>query len=154
MIFWPLCFALVKEDREAIEGFGNPAFSMSNPDLSAHQTSEEKIIRHDTPDRILAAHQQKSRLPVSAELKGVTSVLIIFILCDSCCLADLTWAPWNRRYMFHSRCLHGLPGEVLDGTQLGTLRIFFSIGMQAIISYVNHLCFERLGWNGFSLSGC
>nr|XP_023420458.1 uncharacterized protein LOC101787516 [Cavia porcellus] len=63
-------FLMVKEDREAIEGFGNPAFSMSNPDLSAHQTSEEKIIRHDTPDRILAAHQQKSRLPVSAELKG------------------------------------------------------------------------------------
>uniref|UniRef100_A0A8C2UZ15 Orofacial cleft 1 candidate gene 1 protein n=1 Tax=Chinchilla lanigera TaxID=34839 RepID=A0A8C2UZ15_CHILA len=63
-------FLMVKEDREATEGFGNPAFNMSNPDLSAHQASEEKIIRRDTPDRTLAAHQQKSRLPVSAELKG------------------------------------------------------------------------------------
>ncbi|EHB10730.1 Orofacial cleft 1 candidate gene 1 protein [Heterocephalus glaber] len=63
-------FLMVKEDREATEGFGNPAFNMSNPDLSAHQTSEEKIIRHDTLDRTLAAHQQKSRLPVCAVPKG------------------------------------------------------------------------------------
>ncbi|XP_023567825.1 uncharacterized protein LOC101580438 [Octodon degus] len=63
-------FLMVEEDRDATEGFGNPAFNMSNPELLAHQASEEKIIRHDTPDRNLAAHQQNSRLPVSAELKG------------------------------------------------------------------------------------
>ncbi|KFO33779.1 Orofacial cleft 1 candidate gene 1 protein [Fukomys damarensis] len=61
---------MVKEDREATEGFENPAFNMSTSDLSAHQASEEKIIRHDTLDRTLAAHQQKSRLPVSTEPKG------------------------------------------------------------------------------------
>ncbi|XP_010621374.1 orofacial cleft 1 candidate gene 1 protein [Fukomys damarensis] len=63
-------FLMVKEDREATEGFENPAFNMSTSDLSAHQASEEKIIRHDTLDRTLAAHQQKSRLPVSTEPKG------------------------------------------------------------------------------------
>uniref|UniRef100_Q8IZS5-2 Isoform 2 of Orofacial cleft 1 candidate gene 1 protein n=1 Tax=Homo sapiens TaxID=9606 RepID=Q8IZS5-2 len=63
-------FLMVKEDREATEGTGNPAFNMSSPDLSACQTAEKKVIRHDMPDRTLAAHQQKFRLPASAEPKG------------------------------------------------------------------------------------
>lgn len=71
MILWPPCFALVKEDREAVEGIGNPAFNMSSPDLSAYQTSEKKVIRHDLLDHTLAAHQQKRRLLASAELRGV-----------------------------------------------------------------------------------
>lgn len=66
-----------------MEGIGNPAFNMSSPDLSAYQTSEEKVIRHDVLDRTLAAHQQKFRLLASAEPKGVTSVSIIFTLCKS-----------------------------------------------------------------------
>ncbi|XP_014644282.1 PREDICTED: orofacial cleft 1 candidate gene 1 protein [Ceratotherium simum simum] len=61
---------MVKEDREAMEGIGNPAFNMSSPDLSAYQPSEEKVIRHDMLDRTLAAHQQKFRLLASAEPKG------------------------------------------------------------------------------------
>ncbi|XP_048655669.1 orofacial cleft 1 candidate gene 1 protein-like, partial [Marmota marmota marmota] len=63
-------FLMVKEDRAATEGIGNPAFNMSSPDLSAHQSSEEKVIRHDMLDRTLAAHQQKSRLPAPAQPKG------------------------------------------------------------------------------------
>ncbi|XP_061051634.1 uncharacterized protein LOC133094923, partial [Eubalaena glacialis] len=63
-------FLMVKEAREATEGTGNPAFHMSSPDLSAHQTSEKKVIRHDMLDRTLAAHQQKFRLLASAEPKG------------------------------------------------------------------------------------
>nr|XP_027803887.1 orofacial cleft 1 candidate gene 1 protein [Marmota flaviventris] len=63
-------FLMVKEDRAATEGIGNPAFNMSSPDLSAHQSSKEKVIRHDMLDRTLAAHQQKSRLPAPAQPKG------------------------------------------------------------------------------------
>ncbi|XP_030616269.1 orofacial cleft 1 candidate gene 1 protein, partial [Delphinapterus leucas] len=63
-------FLMVKEARGATEGTGNPAFNMSSPDLSAHQTSEKKVIRHDMLDRTLAAHQQKFRLLASAEPKG------------------------------------------------------------------------------------
>ncbi|XP_017382211.1 orofacial cleft 1 candidate gene 1 protein [Cebus imitator] len=63
-------FLMVKEDREATGGIGNPAFNMSSPDLSACQTAEKKVIRHDMPDRTLAAHQQKFRLLASAEPKG------------------------------------------------------------------------------------
>ncbi|XP_042796287.1 uncharacterized protein LOC122220629 [Panthera leo] len=63
-------FLMVKEDREATEGIGNPAFNVSSPDLLAHQTSDRKVIRLDTLDRTLAAHQQKFRLLASAEPKG------------------------------------------------------------------------------------
>ncbi|XP_006767218.1 PREDICTED: orofacial cleft 1 candidate gene 1 protein [Myotis davidii] len=63
-------FLMVKEDREAMEGIGNPAFNMSSPDLSAYQTSEKKVIRHDLLDRTLAAHQEKRRLLAYAELRG------------------------------------------------------------------------------------
>ncbi|XP_045356851.1 uncharacterized protein LOC123609868 [Leopardus geoffroyi] len=63
-------FLMVKEDREATEGIGNPAFSVSSPGLLAHQTSDRKVIRRDTLDRTLAAHQQKHRLLASAEPKG------------------------------------------------------------------------------------
>uniref|UniRef100_A0A8D2BE56 Orofacial cleft 1 candidate gene 1 protein n=1 Tax=Sciurus vulgaris TaxID=55149 RepID=A0A8D2BE56_SCIVU len=63
-------FLMVKEDRAATEGIENPAFNMNSPDLSAHQSSEEKVIRHDMPDRTLAAHQQNSRLPAPAQPKG------------------------------------------------------------------------------------
>lgn len=84
-----------------MEGIGNPAFNMSSPDLSAYQASEKKVIRHDLLDRTLAAHQQKCRLLASAELRGVTSVLIIFMLCtsvvgDICYAPDLTWASWSQ----------------------------------------------------------
>uniref|UniRef100_A0A8C0R0F0 Orofacial cleft 1 candidate gene 1 protein n=1 Tax=Canis lupus dingo TaxID=286419 RepID=A0A8C0R0F0_CANLU len=54
-------FLMVKEDREVMEGIGNPAFNMSSPDLLAHQTSDKSVIRHDMPDHTLAAHQQKFR---------------------------------------------------------------------------------------------
>uniref|UniRef100_A0AAA9STX8 Orofacial cleft 1 candidate gene 1 protein n=1 Tax=Bos taurus TaxID=9913 RepID=A0AAA9STX8_BOVIN len=63
-------FLMVKGDGGAMEGTGNPAFNMSSPDLSAQQSSEKKVIRHDTRDRTLAAHQQKCRLQASAEPKG------------------------------------------------------------------------------------
>ncbi|XP_053079124.1 uncharacterized protein LOC106971974 [Acinonyx jubatus] len=63
-------FLMVKEDREATEGIGNPAFNVSSPDLLAHQTSDRKVIRRDTLDPTLAAHQQKFRLLASAEPKG------------------------------------------------------------------------------------
>nr|KAF6383071.1 hypothetical protein mPipKuh1_012762 [Pipistrellus kuhlii] len=56
------------EDREAMEGIGNRALSMSSPDLSAYQTSEKKVIRHDLLNHTLAAHQ--CRLLASAELRG------------------------------------------------------------------------------------
>uniref|UniRef100_A0A673UDY2 Orofacial cleft 1 candidate gene 1 protein n=1 Tax=Suricata suricatta TaxID=37032 RepID=A0A673UDY2_SURSU len=63
-------FLMVKEDRGVSEGFGNPAFNLSSPDLLAHQTSDKKVIRCDTLDRTLAAPQQKSGLLASAEPKG------------------------------------------------------------------------------------
>ncbi|XP_042638314.1 orofacial cleft 1 candidate gene 1 protein, partial [Orycteropus afer afer] len=63
-------FLMVKEDRDAAEGIGNPAFNMSSPDLSAYQTSEKNVIRYDMPDLTLAAHQRKLRLLTSAEPKG------------------------------------------------------------------------------------
>ncbi|KAM5264945.1 orofacial cleft 1 candidate gene 1 protein-like [Hipposideros larvatus] len=63
-------FLMVKEDTEATEGIGNPAFNMSSPDLSTYQTSEKEVIRHDVLDCTLAAHQQKFRLLASAEPKG------------------------------------------------------------------------------------
>ncbi|XP_045697620.1 uncharacterized protein LOC123820735 [Phyllostomus hastatus] len=63
-------FLMVKEDREAMEGIGNPAFNMSSLDLSAYQTSKKKVIRHDVLDHTLAAHQRKFRLPDPAEPQG------------------------------------------------------------------------------------
>ncbi|XP_048961886.1 LOW QUALITY PROTEIN: orofacial cleft 1 candidate gene 1 protein-like [Canis lupus dingo] len=68
-------FLMVKEDREVMEGIGNPAFNMSSPDLLAHQTSDKSVIRHDMPDHTLAAHQQKFRAAASAEPKGSYSML-------------------------------------------------------------------------------
>ncbi|XP_010834153.1 PREDICTED: orofacial cleft 1 candidate gene 1 protein [Bison bison bison] len=73
-------FLMVKGDGGAMEGTGNPAFNMSSPDLSAQQSSEKKVIRHDTRDRTLAAHQQKCRLQASAEPKGVLSAYVAVIL--------------------------------------------------------------------------
>ncbi|ELK14986.1 Orofacial cleft 1 candidate protein 1 protein, partial [Pteropus alecto] len=67
-------FLMVKEDTEAKEGIRNPAFNMSSPDLSAYQTSEEKVIRHDVLDHTLAAHQQKFRLLASDEPKASPQV--------------------------------------------------------------------------------
>ncbi|KAL1785189.1 orofacial cleft 1 candidate protein 1 protein, partial [Sigmodon hispidus] len=63
-------FLMVEEHTEATEGVVNPAFNMSSPGLSAHQTPKEKVIRHDMLDHTLAAHQQNSRLPASARPKG------------------------------------------------------------------------------------
>ncbi|XP_077742009.1 uncharacterized protein LOC144306479 [Canis aureus] len=68
-------FLMVKEDREVMEGIGNPAFNMSSPDLLAHQTSDKSVIRHDMPDHTLAAHQQKFGPLASAEPKGSYSML-------------------------------------------------------------------------------
>ncbi|EDL40948.1 orofacial cleft 1 candidate 1, partial [Mus musculus] len=73
-------FLMVKEYTEATEGAGNPGFNMSSPELPAHQTPQEKVVRHDMLDHTLATHQQKSRLPASAGPKGVTSVLIVLTL--------------------------------------------------------------------------
>ncbi|XP_052584416.1 uncharacterized protein LOC128103813, partial [Peromyscus californicus insignis] len=63
-------FLMVKEHTDVKEGAGNPGFNRSSPELSAHRTPKEKVIRHDMLDHTLAAHQQKSRLPVSAGPKG------------------------------------------------------------------------------------
>ncbi|KAM4834961.1 uncharacterized protein RHO17_023532 [Thomomys bottae] len=62
-------FLMVKGGREVTEGVENPAFNTSSPDLSTCQPSEGKVIRHDMPDRTLAAHREKIRLPTSAEPK-------------------------------------------------------------------------------------
>lgn len=94
-----------------MEGTGNPAFNMSSPDLSAQQSSEKKVIRHDTRDRTLAAHQQKCRLQASAEPKGVTSALVIFTLGGSRCAPAVTWASWSSiRHSTPAR-LPRLPGR-------------------------------------------
>ncbi|EDL98239.1 rCG44126 [Rattus norvegicus] len=85
-------FLMVKEHTEATEGAGNPGFNMSSPELSAHQTPKEKVIRRDVPDHTLAAHQQKPRLPASAGPKGVTSVPIMLTLGDAYCSSHPTWA--------------------------------------------------------------
>lgn len=103
---------------------------MSSPDLSAHQTSEKKVIRHDMLDRTLAAHQQKFRLLASAEPKGVASALIIFTLGDSCCASDLTWASQSRHLAFHS----SMSAQAFWEAQ-GTPGVCFAVGMQTIISY-------------------
>uniref|UniRef100_A0A674JIU6 Uncharacterized protein n=1 Tax=Terrapene triunguis TaxID=2587831 RepID=A0A674JIU6_9SAUR len=63
-------FLMVKEERAATEVIENPAFNISSTDLSAYQTSEEKVIRHDKLDSTLAAHQQKLRLQAHAEPRG------------------------------------------------------------------------------------
>uniref|UniRef100_A0A8C3FUI7 OFCC1 n=1 Tax=Chrysemys picta bellii TaxID=8478 RepID=A0A8C3FUI7_CHRPI len=63
-------FLMVKEEKAATEGIENPAFNISSTDLSAYQTSEEKVIRHDKLDSTLAAHQQKLRLQAHAEPRG------------------------------------------------------------------------------------
>ncbi|XP_068959576.1 orofacial cleft 1 candidate gene 1 protein homolog [Petaurus breviceps papuanus] len=63
-------FLMAKEDGAATEGIENPAFNISSTDLSAYQTSEEKVIKHDKPDSTLAAHPQKLRLQACAEPRG------------------------------------------------------------------------------------
>lgn len=84
-----------------MEGIGNPAFNLSSPDLVAHQTSDKRVIRHDMLNHTLAAHRQKFGLLASTEPEGVTSVLIIFIVADSCCASDPTWASSSRHQAFH-----------------------------------------------------
>ncbi|EPY83807.1 hypothetical protein CB1_000526016 [Camelus ferus] len=127
-------FLMVREDREASEGTGNPAFNTSSPDLSAYQTSEKKVIRRDTLARTLAAHQQKFRLRASAEPKGVTSVLIIFTFGDSCCAPELTWASRSRHLAFHSGVSAQASCEALHATRQDTLRTCFAVGTQGILS--------------------
>ncbi|XP_031802804.1 orofacial cleft 1 candidate gene 1 protein [Sarcophilus harrisii] len=85
-------FLMAKEDGAATESIENPAFNISSTDLSAYQTSEEKVIKHDKPDSTLAAHPQKLGLRDCAEPRGVISILIMLTLSDSCCVSDLTWA--------------------------------------------------------------
>lgn len=111
VIFWPPCFALVKEHTEATEGAGNPGFNMSSPELSAHQTPKEKVIRRDVPDHTLAAHRQKSRLPASAGPKGVTSVPIMLTLGDAYCSSHLTWASWTGTWHSIQACPYSFWGR-------------------------------------------
>uniref|UniRef100_F6W650 Uncharacterized protein n=2 Tax=Monodelphis domestica TaxID=13616 RepID=F6W650_MONDO len=61
---------MAKEDGATREGIENPAFNISRTDLSAYQTSEEKVIKHDKPDSTLAAHPQKLRLQACAQPRG------------------------------------------------------------------------------------
>lgn len=108
-----------------MEGIGNPALNMSSPDLSAYQTSEKKVIRQDLLNHTLAAHQ--CRLPASAELRGVTSVLIIFTLwtsiaSDICYAPDLTWASWSQHQAFHSEVSAQASLEALNVMWPDTLR--------------------------------
>ncbi|XP_054841830.1 orofacial cleft 1 candidate gene 1 protein homolog, partial [Eublepharis macularius] len=63
-------FLMEKEERTETEGIANPAFNISSTHLSASQTSEEDIIRHDKRDSTLAAHQQKLGLLAQAEPRG------------------------------------------------------------------------------------
>ncbi|XP_043848828.1 uncharacterized protein LOC122746851, partial [Dromiciops gliroides] len=63
-------FLMAKEDGATTEGIENPAFNISSTDLSAYQTSGEKVIKHDKPDSTLAAHPQKLRLQACAEPRG------------------------------------------------------------------------------------
>ncbi|XP_066848550.1 uncharacterized protein [Anser cygnoides] len=63
-------FLMVKEEKAATEGIENPAFNISSTDLSAYQTSEEEVIRHDKLHSTLAAHQQNLRLQAHAEPRG------------------------------------------------------------------------------------
>ncbi|XP_060100345.1 uncharacterized protein LOC132575555, partial [Heteronotia binoei] len=63
-------FLMGKEERAGTEGIANPAFNISSTDLSASQTSEEEIIRHDKLDSTRAAHQQKLGLQARAEPRG------------------------------------------------------------------------------------
>ncbi|XP_027723919.1 orofacial cleft 1 candidate gene 1 protein [Vombatus ursinus] len=63
-------FLMAKEDGAITEGIENPAFNISSTDLSAYQTSEEKVIKYDKPDSTLAAHPQKLRLQAWAEPRG------------------------------------------------------------------------------------
>ncbi|KAL8182511.1 UNVERIFIED_CONTAM: hypothetical protein K2H54_057585 [Gekko kuhli] len=85
-------FLMGKEERAATEGIANPAFNISSTDLSASQTSEEEIIRHDKLDSTRAAHQQKLGLQAQAEPRGEISLLIIITLSDSAYVLDLTCA--------------------------------------------------------------
>uniref|UniRef100_A0A8D2LXN1 OFCC1 n=1 Tax=Varanus komodoensis TaxID=61221 RepID=A0A8D2LXN1_VARKO len=59
-----------KDERVAAEGTANPAFNISCTDLSAYQTSEEEVIRHDKLDSTLAAHREKRRLQTRNEPRG------------------------------------------------------------------------------------
>lgn len=134
-----------------MEGTGNPAFNMSSPDLSAQQSSEKKVIRHDTRDRTLAAHQQKCRLQASAEPKGVTSGLIIFTLGDSRCAPALTWASWSRHPAFHASVSAQASREALAAMRWGTLRIRSATGRQTIVSYGKMLGSEPTPSHGAEL---
>uniref|UniRef100_A0A8C9FCH5 Uncharacterized protein n=1 Tax=Pavo cristatus TaxID=9049 RepID=A0A8C9FCH5_PAVCR len=83
-------FLMVKEERAATEGIENPAFNISSTDLSAYQTSEEEVIRHDKLHSTLAAHQQKLRLQAHAEPRGEASNWITLKRSDSGCVPHRT----------------------------------------------------------------
>lgn len=139
-----------------MEGTGNPAFNMSSPDLSAQQSSEKKVIRHDTRDRTLAAHQQKCRLQASAEPKGVTSALVIFTLGGSRCAPAVTWASWSRHPAFHASASAQASREALAAMRRGTLRIRSAPAGRPLSHTgrcwaVNPPHLTVLRWSGFSL---
>ncbi|CAH6801891.1 Ofcc1 [Phodopus roborovskii] len=124
------------ECTEAAEGAGNPGFNMSSPELLAHQTPKEKVIRHDMLGHTLAAHPQKSRLPASAGPKGVTSVLVMLMLASVCvcvcvCVCVHAWAE--------DQCCHCV--QVLHsfvGYRCGT---------------INSPFFGQMGWTSFGIPG-
>ncbi|KAH0617932.1 hypothetical protein JD844_016702, partial [Phrynosoma platyrhinos] len=63
-------FLMGEDERVATEGITNPAFNISSADLSAYQTSEEDVIKHDKLDSTLAARQQKLKLQARSEPRG------------------------------------------------------------------------------------
>ncbi|KAK7823668.1 hypothetical protein U0070_003320 [Myodes glareolus] len=88
-------FLMVEEHTEAPEGAGNPGFNMSHPELSAYQTPKEKVIGYDMLDHTLAAHQQKSRLPVSAgpkDIKGISIPKILYCISHGVISSGCRWA--------------------------------------------------------------
>ncbi|XP_039215417.1 orofacial cleft 1 candidate gene 1 protein homolog [Crotalus tigris] len=60
----------MKDEKVATEDFENPAFNISNTDISAHQTYKVGLIRPDKLTSSLAAHPQKFRLQAQAEPRG------------------------------------------------------------------------------------
>ncbi|KAK9403537.1 hypothetical protein NXF25_008364, partial [Crotalus adamanteus] len=59
-----------KDEKVATEDFENPAFNISNTDISAYQTYKVGLIRPDKLTSSLAAHPQKFRLQAQAEPRG------------------------------------------------------------------------------------
>ncbi|KAL7984510.1 hypothetical protein Chor_003080, partial [Crotalus horridus] len=66
-----------KDEKVATEDFENPAFNISNTDISAHQTYKVGLIRPDKLTSSLAAHPQKFRLQAQAEPRGCPKIAVL-----------------------------------------------------------------------------